>query len=191
MDKVYIIYFFIIILVFLLTVTIIKLSPLIIAIIKGRDKKLFGYDAKIIYDDSTSETEILSYEDDKIKLIGKPDFVLQSKNGDYIIVDAKSGKLDSDESSIKLQGYMQQIINYFLIVEQSLNIIPKYGELYFLEDNNKFTIYNSAEVKQKGLKNLYIIADAKKKGIKAKQKSYVACMFCHYKSKCKRKMEVS
>jgi predicted RecB family nuclease len=188
METTYILYVLLGIFGILVLIIFIKLLPLIKAVIKGKEKKLFGYDATIIYDDSTSETEMLSYEDDKIKLIGKPDFVLQLKNKDYIIVDAKSGKLDAAESSIKLQGYMQQIINYFLIVEHSLKIKPKYGELYFLEDNNKFTIYNNPEVIKQGLNNLHIIGEAKKNGIRAKNKSYVTCEFCHYKTKCKRKV---
>lgn len=156
---------------------------------KNKNKNFFGYKAKVIYDDSKPEAKLLVYEDDKIKLVGRPDFVLQLKNKDYIIVDAKSGRLEGlSLNSSKLQSYIQQIINYFFIVEYSLKIKPKYGELYFLEDNQRFTINNTEEFRKIALKNLYMIAEAKKQGIKPEDKSWVKCELCPYKEKCNKRI---
>ena len=172
-----------------LSIILFQFAKLFIEIIKGKKKDLFGYKAKIIYDDSKADTEILTYEDDKVKLIGKPDFVLQLRNKDYIIIDAKSGKLEGlSLNSSKLQAYVQQIINYFLIVEQALKIKVKYGELYFLEDNKRFKIDNNEAMRNLGLKTLYMIADAKKKRVNPNTPSYVKCDLCPYKEKCSRRI---
>lgn len=168
-----------------------KVFPLLRILYKNRKKTIFGYEADIVYDDSTANTKILSYEDDKIKLIGKPDFVLKLKNGDFIIIDAKSGKLDDfHEFGIKMQSYKHQIACYFLIVKDSLNIEAKYGELHFLEDKKKYVIENTVETRKLTLDTLYFIAEAKKSGLTVKQKSYIACSFCFYENKCLRKTEV-
>ncbi|HOK41459.1 MAG TPA: PD-(D/E)XK nuclease family protein [bacterium] len=167
-----------------------QLLKLIKEIIKNKNKDLFGYKGKIIYYDSGEEAKLLKYEDDKIILLGKPDYVLEIGKGKYIIVDAKSGKLDKrNPNSVKLQSYAQQIINYFLLVENDLKIKPLYGELYFLEDNQRFRIENTDEIKRLGLRNLHLIAEGKKLGIKPDERSYIKCELCPYNDICPRRIK--
>ena len=100
----------------------------------------------------------------------------------------------TDETESKLRKYVTKQFpekpygKLSLIVEQALNITPKYGELYFLEDNQRFKVDNNEAMRNLGLKTLYMIADAKKMRINPKTPSYVKCELCPYKEKCSRRI---
>ena len=96
--------------------------------------------AKAIYSDEKGTKLLVA---PKYDLQGKPDYIFQTLfGGRYIPIEVKSGVAKEDQPH---EGYLMQLVAYFLIIEEAYGKRPPYGKLVY--KNKTFKVRNTVALR--------------------------------------------
>lgn len=135
------------------------------------------YKSKTIYSDHREKPEKALFSP-KYNLIGKPDFILHTKDG-LLPLEIKSSKRPNKPYF----SHVMQLISYCLLIEEVKGTKPKYGFIQY-KGGKPFTIQYTEKMKYfltKTMKEMrdYMESEESPKPIKKNK-----CNYCTYKEDC-------
>jgi len=119
------------------------------------------------------------------RLTGKIDRIEQTGDGEYVVIDYKTGYAKETKNTIKEN--IQMNVYSLAILEKLFGKLPKQASLFYVK-HNKFVDYfpdkNSVDMQKKRLEEMINSVMAEKFGATP---SYQACKFCDYSVICDEK----
>jgi CRISPR-associated exonuclease Cas4 len=100
-------------------------------------------DGRVIYADTGTwypQGEALYSAD--LELVGKPDYLIEERNGAIVPVELKSGPAPAEPH----QGHILQLAAYCLLVDDRFGVRPRYGILQY--NDRAFAVNYTAELEE-------------------------------------------
>ncbi|MDG6228778.1 MAG: CRISPR-associated protein Cas4 [Candidatus Thermoplasmatota archaeon] len=143
------------------------------------ERHRFGVnDGRIIYSDIVRNERPLVSK--RYGFSGKPDYLVQTKDGTIIPVEVKSGTHDKPN-----KHHVMQLIAYCQLVEESFERSVPYGLLVYSESNRRFRIPFDAAHISTLKQTLYDMHDILRTGeVLANHEEPGRCMHCSMKRYC-------
>ena len=134
---------------------------------------------RVIYSDHKQWGSVESaLYDSKFNLTGKPDFIVETKNGP-IPVEVKSGRIKNGP----YDSHIYQLAAYCLLIDQLFDTRPDYGILHY--SNQDYAIDYTSELENKLINLLREIHSmSRKTRINRSHDAVNRCQKCSYKSIC-------
>jgi CRISPR-associated exonuclease Cas4 len=164
-------------LVFALIILILAASLLLIS---SRQRRTLGIpNGRVVYVDSTQWKSVEKpLYDSQLKLVGKPDYLVQQKDT-LIPVEVKSNLKGEKPYS----AHILQLAAYCYLVERNYNIRPLYGLLHY--PNQTFEIEYSTELESKLIQTISEMrrCESNHQVVRSHQ-SIAKCQGCGYRDIC-------
>lgn len=78
----------------------------------------------LIYEDASGYTDDVLYSEE-LNLCGKPDYIVQDRDGDMVPVEVKSAAAPRGDHPY--ESHLMQLAAYFLLIEDALDCTPSHG----------------------------------------------------------------
>ncbi len=121
---------------------------------------------------------------DNLRIVGKPDLIIETRFGELIPVEVKSASVDPNNKAKK--DHVMQLASYALLIEENLKKVVKRGAIYYLRDNRIVYINITNDLKleaKKTIENAYKVIEKEEMPRVRQPKS--KCMNCGYLMYCK------
>lgn len=147
---------------------------------RGLQEKSGLPDGQIIYTDTgTWFRNQDSLHTSELRLVGKPDYLVQQNNGDIIPVEIKSGLAPAEP----WPGHIMQLAAYCLLVHDAYGTRPPFGILQY--QDQAFTINYSPELEEE---LLYVLQEMREDfeaaDINRNHTDTAKCGACGLRQKC-------
>ncbi|MBO0719690.1 MAG: CRISPR-associated protein Cas4 [Blastocatellia bacterium] len=100
----------------------------------------------LIYEDASASTDEVLYSEE-LNLCGKPDYIVQERDGDMVPVEVKSG--DAPRGDHPYESHLMQLAAYFLLIEGALDCIPSHGLIRYRD--RTLRVENTEELRERVL----------------------------------------
>ncbi len=135
------------------------------------------YKTKTVYSDHREKPEKALYSS-RYGLVGKPDFILHTKDG-LLPLEIKHSKRPNQPYF----SHVMQLISYCLLIEEEKGVKPKYGFIQY-KDGGAFSISYTDNMKARLIKTIDEMRRLLNLGIAPKPTRNYKCDNCSYKSRC-------
>ena len=122
--------------------------------------------------------------DQRLKLVGKPDYLIEQDNGDIVPVELKSGHAPAEP----YEGHVLQLAAYCLLVEQNFGIRPFYGIIQYKD--RAFAVDYTADLEADLLDVLSEMRqDMFATAVNRDHDQWAKCNHCGVRDQCEQRLE--